>query len=160
MTERRCKDCPPESKRPAPHPGPRCATCHRAWRKRASALAHGRRLLDGYGISLDEYWRLYEAQGGKCWICRVATGKARRLAVDHDHVSGAVRGLLCSPCNVMIGRLGPDAFIRVLDYLYNPPAIEVIGCRLVPSMGAIENANTLGPVGAKPTITDGGEPEV
>ena len=40
-----CKDCEPGSKRPAPHPGPRCATHHRARRRAVSAAAHGRRLV-------------------------------------------------------------------------------------------------------------------
>ncbi len=31
------------------------------------------------------YWALYEFQGGKCYVCQVATGKKRRLAVDHEH---------------------------------------------------------------------------
>jgi hypothetical protein len=160
-----CIDCIAEgvtTYRPAPYGGPRsrrCTTHNRAWLKRNKDRAHARHIEANFGITADEYWALHQAQGGKCWICRIATGRARKLAVDHDHRSSVVRGLLCSPCNVMIGRLGPDAFVRVLEYLYNPPAIKVIGCRLVLSMDATENAGMSGPAGAKLTITGGGEPE-
>lgn len=72
-----------------------------------------------YGIEVGEYERRYQAQGGKCAICNVATGASKRLAVDHNHATGAVRGLLCSPCNKFVGRLrdSPDAFLRAHKYL-------------------------------------------
>jgi len=42
-------------------------------------------------------------------VCsRGVRGKRRLLAVDHEHVSGAVRGLLCDQCNVAIGMMGED----------------------------------------------------
>jgi hypothetical protein len=156
---RRCKDCGPDSKRPAPHIGPRCATHARQWRQRNSAIAHERRLESNFGITADEYWELYERQGGRCAICRIANGRARRLAVDHDHSTGQIAGILCGPCNIMLGRLGrsADAYLRVLEYLYNPPAIEVLGCRVVPSTAVPVHRNTPAPDGAKPTTTDGGE---
>lgn len=74
-----------------------------------------------YGLEAGEYDRRYKAQGGKCAICQVATGAYRRLAVDHNHSTGTVRGLLCSPCNQFIGRLrdSPDAFLRAHKYLLN-----------------------------------------
>ncbi len=63
-----------------------------------SARTHGAMVEKVYGITSDEYDRLLELQGGRCAICR-ARPKSKRLAVDHDHKSGAVRGLLCSRCN-------------------------------------------------------------
>ena len=45
-----------------------------------------------------EYARLLEAQGGHCALCP-NTPKTRKLHVDHDHRTGAVRGLLCYRCN-------------------------------------------------------------
>lgn len=116
---------------------PRCATHTRAAKKRAKATAHARTVEATYGISGEQYWALYEAQGGKCAICQVATGKSKRLAVDHDHRCTAdhppdrgcpqcIRGLLCSPCNVIIGRLGQDALVRALGYLLDPPALRLV----------------------------------
>lgn len=119
-----CKDCEPGSKRPAPWPGPRCATHHRAVKKARQVAAHGRRVEAVYGITQDEYNWLYKLQGGKCAWCQRATGKVKRLAVDHDHKTGEVRGLLCGPCNRTIGQFGdsPEAIERGAEYLRNPPA--------------------------------------
>jgi hypothetical protein len=64
-------------------------------------------LKRNYGISADEYATLHEAQGGKCRICGGSGGK-RRLAVDHCHSTGVVRGLLCTSCNQGLGYFKDD----------------------------------------------------
>lgn len=130
----KCKDCieyskqsgNPVPKRPAPHPGPRCSTDWRIEVKRREAAAHEKRVQKTYGLPPGAYEALYLAQGGVCAICRRATGKTKRLAVDHDHATGAVRGLLCGPDNRMIGfaRDNPEFFDRAAAYLRNPPAKE------------------------------------
>jgi hypothetical protein len=51
-----------------------------------------------YGISLLDYDNLLDDQGGRCAIC-LCRPRTRSLAVDHDHITGRVRGLLCSRCN-------------------------------------------------------------
>lgn len=150
----------------------RCTTHRRAFRKRSRRNAHGRMVEATYGIPRELYWALYEAQGGKCAICQIATGKTKRLAVDHDHkmaveVCGhdadkgcpnCVFGLCCGPCNIMLGRLGrrPDPYVNVLNYLYDPPARKILG-HLVPSTGAIDLGGTSSPDGVRPTITAGAE---
>lgn len=53
-----------------------------------------------YGISVQDYERMYEAQAGRCGICGEVP---ERIVVDHCHATGVVRGLLCSPCNVALG---------------------------------------------------------
>jgi hypothetical protein len=74
-----------------------------------------------------DYDRLYASQSCRCFICQRATGKRKRLAVDHDHSSGEVRGLLCGPCNHdLIGRYGLPALLRAIEYLTNPPARKVL----------------------------------
>lgn len=121
-----CKDCPNTGKapRPAPYPGPRCATHHRERRKDAKAAAHEKRVQQVYGLAPGEYEKLYFYQGGKCAICQRARGISRKLAVDHDHETGLARGLLCGPCNKIIGQLRDDvaAVQRLLAYLVNSPA--------------------------------------
>lgn len=72
----------------------------------------GYRLKAEYGISLEQYEALLGEQAGVCAIChRPPSGENhvnRYLHVDHDHVTGKIRGLLCHPCNVAIGLLGDD----------------------------------------------------
>lgn len=58
-----------------------------------------------YGITLAEYDQMLEEQHGVCAICGGADPSGRRLAVDHDHETGKVRGLLCTSCNTRLGFL-------------------------------------------------------
>ena len=110
-----------------------CYPCERNVKKEQSKAAHDAYVQRVYGLLPGEYDKIYEAQGGKCFICQRATGRTRKLAVDHDHAIGdgkreAVRGLLCKPCNRMLGhgRDDPKMFSRAAAYLKNPPAREVL----------------------------------
>jgi len=78
----------------------------------AKRQAHNRHLRRVYGITLEQYEDTLAAQNGACAICRrpeeAATGidggkGPRRLAVDHDHANGRLRGLLCTRCNQGLG---------------------------------------------------------
>jgi hypothetical protein len=55
-----------------------------------------------FGITLAEYDKLFKQQDGVCLICGLPEIN-QRLAVDHDHKTGEVRGLLCKRCNMMLG---------------------------------------------------------
>jgi len=139
---RRCKDCAgqpgPVRHRPAPHPGPRCATHHRRRKAALREQAHARHIAAAYGgLTADEYQTILDYQAGVCDICLRATGRTRRLAVDHDHQTGQVRGLLCKPCNRMLGHLRDDAEAarRIADYLTNPPALAAGVDRKAPTDG-------------------------
>lgn len=55
-----------------------------------------------YGLTHEQFASMLEKQGGVCVICR-GTDKTRSLAVDHCHVTGRVRGLLCGTCNTALG---------------------------------------------------------
>jgi Recombination endonuclease VII len=87
-----------------------------------------------YGLTTEDYEEIYEYQGGRCYICQYATGRTRRLSVDHCHKTGLIRGLLCAPCNKMLGRFrdNPEAGTRIIEYLDRPPAVDAIGERFVP----------------------------
>ena len=67
-------------------------------------------LEKSYGMTIEQYDALLKAQDGKCAICKKVetyvnyrTRQVKRLAVDHDHKTGRVRGLLCNRCNRALG---------------------------------------------------------
>jgi hypothetical protein len=73
-----------------------------------------------FGITLEQYNSLLAKQRGCCAICeRDASEFNTRLAVDHDHASGEIRGLLCNYCNRrIVGRHRDAALLRrVADYV-------------------------------------------
>jgi len=140
---KRCVDCVDEgitTSRKAPHPGPRCATHHRAKRAKRSSATREQRWEQIYGITAEDYWLIWEYQQGYCYICERAKGIGRkRLSVDHCHDTGLVRGLLCQRCNRDIlghARDEVEFFERCIEYLTNPPAVAAIGERIVPENGA------------------------
>lgn len=77
-----------------------------------------------FGIDLEEYQRLFLAQNGVCDICakpetEMRSNKVKWMAVDHNHTTGAVRGLLCTACNKMIGLAGDskETLAKAIKYL-------------------------------------------
>lgn len=97
----------------------------------ASAAAHGSRIAREYGITRGQYEELLRFQGGVCYICLRAP-RTKRLAVDHDHQTGEVRGLLCANnengCNrAVVANLeaaadgGLAAARRTVAYFEDPP---------------------------------------
>lgn len=94
--------------------------------KKASALKiRDARLRKEYGMTLDQYDALLAAQRHRCAICGTTDpgftrhGTRANFHVDHDHVSGVVRGLLCFPCNKGLGMFkdNPEALMRAALYL-------------------------------------------
>lgn len=86
----------------------------RSYRKNETDL----RLKRKFGISLDDYNLMFEKQQGLCAICN-RPEKNKKLAVDHCHATGRVRGLLCSKCNQALGMLDDNIeFMRkAINYL-------------------------------------------
>ena len=77
-----------------------CKECHREKRRNAEYIRK-------FGITLDEYNVMFAEQEGKCGIC----GKhslEQHLSVDHSHETNEIRGLLCQPCNLGLGKLGDN----------------------------------------------------
>lgn len=73
-----------------------------------------------YGITVEEYNDLWEKQGGLCAICGIDHNGARQhFAVDHNHDTGEVRGLLCNSCNYGLGQFkdSPAVMSAALQYL-------------------------------------------
>ena len=82
------------------------------------------KLKNRYGITIDEYDEMFKEQEGVCAICKMPEvkklfGNVVRLAVDHDHKTGKVRGLLCYKCNSILGRFNDNIllFESVIRYL-------------------------------------------
>ena len=96
----------------------------RAYRKANPLIEKGRALRESFGLSLAQYTEMAVAQDGKCAICEKPEvekrgGKVKALAVDHNHTTGRVRGLLCTSCNKAIGLLNEDRdrFLSAVRYL-------------------------------------------
>ncbi len=65
--------------------------------------------LRKFGITSADYDDLLDSQDGRCAICRcTACTSGKRFAVDHDHATGVVRGLLCMHCNRGLGCFGDN----------------------------------------------------
>jgi len=69
----------------------------------ASHVARRAKLKRLFGITPEDYDRMFAEQRGVCGICGSASPDGRRLHVDHDHTSNKVRGLLCHDCNRGLG---------------------------------------------------------
>ena len=73
-----------------------------------------------YGLTKFEYELLFVQQNHACAICGKLSGEGfEKLVVDHDHVSGNVRGLLCRLCNTSLGgfRDNKDLLKQAITYL-------------------------------------------
>lgn len=115
FTSRRAKDCNeclPKRKREATQESARKN------RNKYRDKCRNKKLKDTYGITLEEYDVIHAYQRGLCAICgqpETACYKyqgsvvVQRLAVDHNHETGKIRGLLCGRCNAGIGFFQDDA---------------------------------------------------
>ena len=97
------------------------------WRKNNPDKWKSLKLKRKYGITTNQYNQILELQNGVCAICgnletTIKNNQSQKicsLAVDHDHKTGKVRGLLCSNCNKAIGFLKEniDSFYSAIKYL-------------------------------------------
>lgn len=91
-----------------------CKLCRKTYRDNEKEKEYQRRrhITRAYGITTDEYNKMWRLQKGLCSICgrsaKETSSKGDRLHVDHCHETGVVRGLLCSPCNHGLGHFGDD----------------------------------------------------
>ena len=126
---RDCKDVKPlsEMKKDNRKPDGRdtiCKECHGA-RARVTYHKDPERnrntwLVKKFGITATEYDAMLEAQEGCCAICGIHEKHCdKRLAVDHNHDTGEVRALLCSPCNVGLGmfRENKEFLAKAIEYV-------------------------------------------
>lgn len=111
-----------------------CKSCAAAYQRKRKEVPDGWRYRRNYylqryfGISLEEYEQLYEAQNRRCALCDSEGDDARRtgnvatLFVDHCHTSGKVRGLLCQRCNTALGMFRDNVSVleKAIAYLSVP----------------------------------------
>lgn len=96
-------------------------------RKQCAAYyeAHAEEIRDShltyyFGVTRERYDEMLKEQNGGCDICgKTPEENGKRLAVDHDHVTGKVRRLLCKTCNSLLGFAfeSVDILQRAIDYL-------------------------------------------
>ena len=110
------------------NPNNRHYTCKECTKARVSA-AHAANpnraretfLRRMYGITIAEYDAMLDRQSTKCACCGTeeAGGKHNVFCVDHDHVTNAVRELLCKDCNIVLGIINdsPEHLMRLIQYL-------------------------------------------
>jgi len=90
----------------------------RKWYNENKERTRNSQLIRVFGITLDEYNIMLDKQNDRCAICGENVG-GKSFAVDHDHLSGKVRGLLCGSCNVGIGhfRDDPELLEKAIEYI-------------------------------------------
>jgi hypothetical protein len=95
--------------------------------------ARWKRIRATYGLSKEDYQKILQDQGGTCFICQRSPEQIkprRHLAVDHDHSTGRIRGLLCFNCNhKLLGWYIKDNIImakRIVKYLERKTNYESI----------------------------------
>lgn len=108
------------------------------------------RVAPTLGVSEESYETLLEASDHRCWICSEPESvEGRRLALDHDHRTGAVRGLLCTSCNRKLGAsVDPEWHSRAADYLRVAARAFADACRKCgkPALSFLDEVRTDGSV--------------
>lgn len=106
-----------------------CKECHReaarvSSKKKTPEQNRAKHLKNTYNITAEEFTYMVMEQGGVCAICQNPSTSS--LVVDHDHTTGAVRGLLCQKCNSGIGFLGDSlkGLEKAINYLKKPSSKE------------------------------------
>ena len=96
--------------------------CSKDCKEREQAVqrreTHRERWLKQYGLTPEEYEEMMAAQEGLCAICRGEQHNGRNWCVDHDHVTGKVRGILCMACNTALGNFRDDPAILAAAIRY------------------------------------------
>lgn len=119
-----CRPCNSAKAREWKARNPERAAYHAAKRRPRSTIERRKvGLWVKYRLTWDDYQDMLASQGAACAICRTVDPKSKSgtFTVDHDHSTGAVRGLLCSPCNLALGHMKdePERLRAAADYLAN-----------------------------------------
>lgn len=87
--------------------GSRCKTCHQQYKRDSLTTARNRKaekLKLRYGLTFEQWEQMREVENFACMICGITEDEmGKKLDVDHCHDTGKVRGVLCNPCNNVLG---------------------------------------------------------
>ena len=121
---RKCKDCNREFEEKSFYNkgnGKRGNLCHSCrYRKRNKEYKTRHNIKNGgYEINTIDYLLMLKKQNNLCAICNNVCSTGKSLAIDHDHTTGRIRGLLCFRCNAALGMLkdSPEIIRAALRYL-------------------------------------------
>ena len=91
----------------------------KAWRAKQDPRYEFWKNLRKYGMTVEQYEKMLANQGGVCAICKKPTKSGKRLAIDHCHDTGHIRGLLCFRCNFGLTWFGENSLtlLRASEYL-------------------------------------------
>ena len=109
----------------------------RSYAKRGTAL----HLKKRFGITEEQFGILWATCDGRCGICtQPESRKGRRLSLDHDHVTGRLRGFICSACNILLGRAKdkPELLERAASYLRHADLSRLLSS---PKIGEVTHAH-------------------
>ena len=97
-------------------------TARRTSKHHKQRLKRWRNIKHRYGMTKDQYHELFKKQGKRCPICKTTNPGKGGFVVDHDHVTGRVRGILCAPCNLALGIFedSTKTLARAINYLSAP----------------------------------------
>jgi len=101
----------------------RCKPCHQEYKRESPTTPRNRKaekLQLRYGLTYEQWEQMRANEGNACMICGITEDEIdKKLDVDHCHTSGKVRGILCNPCNNMIGHAKDNiaALRAAADYL-------------------------------------------
>jgi len=96
-----------------------CKECCKKGAPKRKQLAWVRKLKFHYGLLPEDYFQILKDQNNACAICSKPVAEDRKLAVDHDHETNKIRGLLCFHCNTLLGHAfdNTDILKSAIKYL-------------------------------------------
>ena len=128
--------------KPKRHSSKQCMSCRKEGYAAGLSKQDKSRAINyrrNFDMSIDDYELLLAFQDGVCAICS-RPPKTIRLAVDHDHKTGHVRGLLCGNCNRTLHERLTIAWLEsAYDYLDTPPAPAALGRQPVGRKGRVSS---------------------
>lgn len=110
-------------------------------KQKSTLTPREQRLKRQYGLEPGEYEQIFEHQGRVCAICQQSPKEGKNLHVDHNHLTGLTRGLLCWQDNAALGKFrdSRERLRLAYQYINSPPATAALGREVFGRTGRITN---------------------